>query len=142
MTSVAEHPLTRYDSFSFARANFRSLLDTAGSGRIVLIRRAGGAVAVLSEEHVRSLLVSRVGSPVEMVFEDGAWEAFIPGLPLAAEATSPEVAVDELILALREYAEDWHDHLGRADNHAENWPLVELVGISDDDQLRAWAVGS
>jgi predicted RNase H-like HicB family nuclease len=96
---------------------------------------------VLSEQHVRSLLASRVGSPVEMVFEDGAWAAFIPGLPIATEAASPDEAVDELILALREYAEDWHDHPGRAPNHAENGPLVELIGISDDDQLRAWAVG-
>lgn len=142
MSSAVETPVTRYDSFSSARERFRDLLDTAGSGRIVSVKRPNGAVAVLPEQYVRELLASRIGSPVRMVFEDGAWAALIAGLPLAAEATSPEDAVDELIVALREYVTDWHDHLGVAPNHADNWPLVEFVGISDDDQLRAWATGS
>ncbi|WP_332643126.1 hypothetical protein [Aeromicrobium sp.] len=106
------------------------------------VQRPSGAVAVLPEQHVRALLAFHIGSPVQMVFEDGAWAALIPGLPLAAEAASPDEVIDELIAALREYAIDWHDHLGVAPNHADNWPLVEFVGISDDDQLRAWATGS
>lgn len=142
MSSVIETPVTRYDSFTSARERFRDLLDTAGSGRVVSVKRPSGAVAVLPEQYLRSLLASRVGSPVQMVFEDGAWAALIPGVPLAAEASSPDGAVDELIGALREYVTDWHDHLGVAPNHAENWPLIEFVGISDDDQLRAWVTGS
>lgn len=142
MTSTAENPVTYYDSYSSARARFRDLLDAAGSGRVVSVKRPGGDVAVMPERHVRSLLASRVGSPVQMVFEDDAWAAFIPGLSVAVEAASPEAAVEELIAALREYVVDWHDHLGRAPNHADNWPLIEFVGMSDDDQLRSWAVGS
>lgn len=142
MSSVIETPVTRYDSFSSARDRFRDLLDTAGSGRIVSVKRPNGVVAVLPEQYVRALLASRVGSPVKMVFEDDAWAALIPGLPLAAEATSPDDVVDELIAALREYVTDWHDRLSVAPNHADNWPLVEFVGISDDDQLRAWITGS
>lgn len=29
-----------------------------------------------------------------------------------------------------------------APNHANNWGLVQLVSLSDDDQLRDWLVGS
>lgn len=142
MTAMIDHLTTRYDSFTSARTRFREILDTAGTGRIVSIVRPSGDIAVLREDHVRTLLASYLGSPVQMVHEDGAWAAFIPGLPVAAEATSPDAAIDELIDALRQYAEDWHDHLGTAPNHAPNWPLVEYVGLTHDDELRAWATGA
>ncbi|MGR6924142.1 hypothetical protein ACU635_58600 [[Actinomadura] parvosata] len=63
---------------------------------------------------------------------------FIPGLPIAADGPTVHEAVTELIGALREYADDWHDHLRDAPNHRENRELVRLVGLSDDDQLREW----
>lgn len=142
MSAVVENSATQYESYTSARTRFRDLLDTAASGRVVSVNRPSGVIAVLREDHVRELLAARVGSPVEMVFEDGAWAAFIPGLPLAAEASSPDDVVDELISALREYAEDWYDHLSTVPNHAANWPLIEFVGISSDEQLHAWATGS
>jgi hypothetical protein len=46
-----------------------------------------------------------------------------------------------MVDALREYAEDWQDHLLDAPNHRENWGLVQLISLSDDDQLREWLVG-
>lgn len=142
MTAMIDQPATRYESFTSARARFREILDTAAAGRIVSILRPGGDIAVLREDQVRTLLASHLGSPVQMVHEDGAWAAFIPGLPVAAEATSPDAAIDEMIGVLRDYAEDWHDHLHTAPNHAENWPLVEYVGLSHDEELRAWATGA
>ncbi|BCB87816.1 hypothetical protein [Phytohabitans suffuscus] len=39
-----------------------------------------------------------------------------------------------MVLALREYAEDWQERLLDAPNHAGNWGLVQLVSLSDDDQ--------
>jgi hypothetical protein len=27
-------------------------------------------------------------------------------------------------------------------NHRDNWGLVQLIALSDDDQLRDWLVGS
>ncbi|WP_431927398.1 hypothetical protein [Nonomuraea jabiensis] len=46
-----------------------------------------------------------------------------------------------MVDALREYAEDWQDRLLDAPNHRENWGLVQLISLSDDDQLREWLVG-
>ena len=42
------------------------------------------------------------------------------------------------VLALREYAEDWVDRLFVAPNHAGHWGLVQLVALSDDEQLATW----
>jgi hypothetical protein len=43
---------------------------------------------------------------------------------------------------LRDYAHDWQDHLLNAPNHRGNWGLVQLISLSDDEQLREWLVGS
>jgi hypothetical protein len=47
-----------------------------------------------------------------------------------------------MITALREYADDWQERLLDAPNHRDNWALVQLIGLSNDDQLRDWLVGS
>jgi len=47
-------------------------------------------------------------------------------------------AIDDLALALREYAEDWNARLYQAPNHRGNRAVVELVELSDDTQLRDW----
>ena len=47
-----------------------------------------------------------------------------------------------MVDALREYAQDWQDHLLTAVNHRDNWGLVQLISLSDDEKLREWLVGS
>jgi len=88
--------------------------------------------------------LSRSSAPsrAQVVAEDRGWSVFIPGLPVAADGASFDEAIDEMILALREYAEDWQDRLIDAPNHAGNWGLVQLVSLSNDDQLREWLVGT
>jgi hypothetical protein len=66
---------------------------------------------------------------------------FIPGLPVAADGATFDEAVDEMVEALREYAQDWQDRLLHAPNHRENWGLVQLISLSDDGQLREWLAG-
>ena len=57
------------------------------------------------------------------------------------DADTLDAAIADLIDGLREYAEDWNDHLHTAPNHAGHLSLVELVELSDDDQLRDWLLG-
>jgi hypothetical protein len=76
----------------------------------------------------------------EVVAEVDGWSAFIPGLPIAADGDRFDAAIMELLDALREYAQDWTDHLSAAPNHRGNRQLVELVHGCDDDQLRDWLV--
>ena len=74
----------------------------------------------------------------EVVAEGDGWSILLPGLPLAADGESFEEALDEMVAALREYAEDWADHLRHASNHEQNWSLVQIIDLSSDEQLRDW----
>lgn len=134
--------LTSYDSYSEARAHLKDLLDAAEEGRPATIRRDQARTAVVDVERLRRALVVRSPHKVEAIAEDGAWALLIQGLPIAVEATTLDDAIDDMMDALREYAEDWDDHLRHAPNHAGNWALVQMITLSDDDQLRQWITGS
>ncbi|MFC9254187.1 type II toxin-antitoxin system HicB family antitoxin [Amycolatopsis thailandensis] len=73
-----------------------------------------------------------------MVAERNGWSMTIPGVPVAADGASFDEATDEMIDALRAYAEDWHLRLRGASNHRDNHGLVQLIDKSDDEQLRDW----
>jgi hypothetical protein len=51
-------------------------------------------------------------------------------------------AIDDLIGTLRVYAEDWNDRLYKAPNHAQHRSLVELIELSEDEQLREWLLST
>jgi len=130
----------RFESYSDARAHLKTLLDAAADGRPALVRRAPDLVAVVDAHRLRQALVGIVPS-AEVVAEAGGWSAFVPGVPVAADGSTFDEAVDEMVDALREYAADWEARLRLAPNHARHWPLVQLIAISDDDELRAWLIG-
>ncbi|MDN5747677.1 MAG: prevent-host-death protein [Pseudonocardia sp.] len=129
-----------YDSYTDARTHLKDLLDAAGRGRLATVRRDASTVVVLDAERLRLLLATNV-PPAQVVPEAGGWSVFLPGLPVAADAASFDEAIDEFVDALREYAADWQDRLLDVANHRDNWAVVALVGLSDDDQLRRWLVG-
>jgi predicted RNase H-like HicB family nuclease len=132
--------IVEYEGMGAARKGLQSILDSAEAGMPVRVRRHQNRVAVVDADRLRHLLTS-LGSRAEIVSEDGAWSLFFPGLPIAAEGDSVEEAVDDAVLALREYAEDWVDRLHVAPNHTDNWGLVQLVSLSTDQQLRDWLLG-
>ena len=53
-------------------------------------------------------------------------------------AAAHQMALDDLVDALRDYAADWNDHLHIAANHEANWAVAALVELSTDEQLRSW----
>jgi predicted RNase H-like HicB family nuclease len=130
-----------YDSYTEARAHLKDLLDAAGEGRVATVRRDTGRAAVVDVARLRRYLVSVCPSNAQMVAEAGGWSVFIPGLPVAADGATFDEAIGDMADALREYAEDWQDRLRTAPNHADNWGLVQLIALSDDDELRDWIVG-
>ncbi|HZO65075.1 MAG: hypothetical protein ACRDP9_05995 [Kribbellaceae bacterium] len=129
-----------FDSYSEARAHLKDLLDAAERGRVATVRRDGARSAVVDAARLRFYLASLIPSRAQVVPEGGGWSVFIPGLPISADGSSLDEAVDEMIDALREYSDDWQDHLLDAPNHHENWGLVQLIALSDDSQLRDWLV--
>lgn len=134
-------PAVHYDSYTDARNNLKHLLDAAEHGLVATVRRDAAVTAVLDAGRLRHFLASVVPSRAQVVQEGGGWSVFIPGLPIAADAAIFDDAIGEMIEALREYAQDWQDHLLNAPNHRDNWGLVQLISLSDDDQLRGWLVG-
>jgi prevent-host-death family protein len=135
-------PQVHYDSYTEARNKLKNLLDAAENGQVATVRRDAATAVVVDAERLRHFLASVVPSQAQVVQEAGGWSVFIPGLPVAADGGTFEEAITEMADALREYAEDWQDHLRHALNHRENWGLVQLISLSSDEQLREWLVGS
>lgn len=130
-----------FDSYTDARAHLKALLDAAERGLVATVRRESARTAIVDVERLRHYLATVTSSRAQVVSEAGGWSIFIPGLPVAADGATFDEAVGEMIDALREYAEDWQDHLLDAPNHRDNWGLVQLISLSDDEQLRDWLVG-
>jgi predicted RNase H-like HicB family nuclease len=131
-----------YASYSDARAKLKDLLDAAQRGRVATVRRDDLTAAVVDGERLRYFLANVCASRAQVVAEDGGWSVFIPGLPIAADGATFDAAIEEMIEALREYADDWQDHLLDAPNHRDNWGLVQMIELSTDEQLREWVVGA
>jgi predicted RNase H-like HicB family nuclease len=134
-------PAVHYDSYTDARKNLKDLLDAAESGRVATVRRDSVTTAVLDAARLRHFLASVVPSRAQVVQEAGGWSVFIPGLPIAADGATFDDALTDMTDALREYVDDWQDHLLGAVNHRENWGLVQLISLSSDDELRDWLAG-
>jgi hypothetical protein len=130
--SVLELPATE------ARARFKDVLDAAEGGRATSIIRDRVHFALVDGERLRSALAQLVEADARLVAEAGGWSAFLVGRPISASGNTIEEAIDDLLVAVREYAEDFNDHLSTVPNHAANWQFVQLVALSDDDDLREW----
>lgn len=97
---------------------------------------------VVDADRLRRFLAALSPVRAQVVAEAGGWSVFVPGLPVAADGATFDEAISEVIEALREYAADWQERLAEATNHRDNWRVVQLIALSDDDQLRDWLVGS
>ncbi|MBK0375933.1 prevent-host-death protein [Streptomyces sp. RB110-1] len=131
-----------YESYTEARTHFKDLLDAAGEGRVATVRRDSGRAAVVDVDRLRHYLSLACSARAQAVAESGGWSIFIPGVPVAADGATFDEALSEMVDALREYAEDWQDRLRTAPNHKDHWGLVQLIALSDDQQLTDWLVGN
>jgi predicted RNase H-like HicB family nuclease len=131
-----------FDSYTDARTHLKDILDAAEKGRVATIRRDHARTAVVDVVRLQHVLVTMNQPRAHVVAESEGWSVFIPGLPVAADGSTFDEAITEMITSLREYAEDWQDRLLDTPNHRDNWGLVQLIGLSTDAQLRAWLVGT
>ena len=127
-----------YDTVTEARAHFSALIDAAEAGVPATVRRDRLRAAVVDADRLRHFLVTVRPARAEVVAEAGGWSILLPGLPIAADGETFDQAIDEMVAALREYAEDWADHLRHASNHEKNWGLVQIIDLSSDEELRDW----
>lgn len=127
-----------YQSAREAREHFKDMLDAADVGRPATVARGSRRVAAVDADRLVYFLIKVHPSGAVAVAENDLWSIFIPGLPVAADGVTLDEAVEEMIEALRDYAEDWVERLHSAPNHADNWGLVQIVGLASDEQLREW----
>lgn len=130
-----------FDSYTEARNKLRSVLDAAHQGLVTTVTRDKERFVVQSADARGAELRRLLPASAAVVPEGGGWAAFIPGVPVHGDADTFDDAIDDLIDGLRDYAADWNDRLHTAPNHALHRSLVELVELSNDEQLRDWLVG-
>ncbi|PWC08116.1 prevent-host-death protein [Mycetocola zhujimingii] len=127
-----------YGTFTAARTHLKEVFDANAEGRTVTVRRDGQVSAVVPADKLQALLARTVSPGVRVDREDGRTIALMEGRPFVSEGMNVAEALEDLILSLREYSEDWEARLRHAPNHADNWDLVQLVKLSTDEQLLEW----
>ena len=134
--------MTHFSSLGEARAHLPQLTDAAVSGRPVSYSRRGRRVAAVDAYRLRDALAKLHAARADVFREDGRVGMVISELGLAVEGGTFDDAVTELVIALKEYAVDWGDHLVNAPNHANNWGIVQLIAFSTDAELTGWVRGA
>jgi hypothetical protein len=133
---------SHFDTYTAGRNHFADLLDAARDGRTATVKRDTDRAAVVDANRLRETLAMAPQWRAEIVAEAGGFSVFLPGVPVAVDGPTFEAAIDDMVDALREYAQDWEDRLRQAPNHRSNWGLVQLINLSDDVQLRMWLTGA
>ena len=127
-----------YDTVTEARAHFSALIDAAEAGVPATVQRDKRRGARGDAHRVPQFMVNESPPGAEVVAEAGGWSIMLPGLPIAADGETFDEALDEMVAALREYSQDWTDHLRHASNHQQNWGLVQIIDLSSDEELHDW----
>lgn len=130
-----------FSSYTQARQHLRAVLDAASSGFVTTIDRDDERFLVVSAQRQREDLATLRPANAAVVAEGGGWAVVLPGLPVHGDGDTFDDAIDDAVLALREYAEDWNARLRNAPNHRQHHAVVELVELSTDEQLRDWILG-
>lgn len=133
---------SHFGTFTETRKNLRSVLDNAQAGRVTTVQREAERFAVVDADRLLTALMRLRPARAVVVPEGGGWSAVLPGLPVHGDGLTFEDAVDDLLEALREYADDWNARLLDVPNHREHWAVVALSQLASDDQLRAWLLAA
>ncbi len=114
--------------FTEARSQLSQLYSRiSGGGVEVIERNQERDVVIANASEYRQLLERQAPFRIEVRFGARSVAAWIKGLPVHAEGETVEEALDELALALVDYASTWEKHLRHAPNHEENIGYVRRV---------------
>lgn len=135
--------LLEYSKITKARASISEIYSTVEQHLVVGILREGDApVAVIRRDDLKAALQALSPlSPQVRFSKNGTVSMWIEGLPISSQGSSFDEAGEELIVALRDYAQTWVEELKNYPNHKERWGVANLVLLSDDDELREFLFG-
>lgn len=131
-----------YRSAREAREHFKDLLDAATEGRPATVVRDDRRIAAVDADRLVHFLTSVHAAGVQAVADGDGWSIFLPGVPVSADGATVEEAVEEMVDALRDYADAWTERLRLAPNHEHNWGIVQIVTLASDEQLRDWLLAA
>lgn len=136
--------LLEYRTISAARKAIGEIYNTAERHIAVAITREDDApVAVIRQDHLKEALQALCPLEPQVRFSpDGKVSIWLNGLPVSGQGESFEEAGDELIDSLRDYAKTWVEDLREYPNHKHRWNVVNLVLLSNDDELRTFLFGA
>jgi hypothetical protein len=95
------------------------------------------AELVGGSEPARAHLEAEVHEPIVIRADPAGWSVWFAELPLGAQGATRANAIAAMVNELRLYSASWPD-LARTPEHADNWPLAQLIAVSTDEQLSAW----
>lgn len=135
--------LLEFTKITDARASMREIYDSAERHMAAVVRRENDPpVAVIrSDDLKRALRALCPIDPQVRVAPGGQVSMWIEGMPIAGEGADFEAAGNDLIDSLRAYSVTWVDDLHQFSNHQQRWGLVNLVLLSDDEELRVHLFG-
>jgi hypothetical protein len=111
----------------------------SGKGKIMSVQEAERPSAQLvgGSEPARAHLEAEVHEPIVIREYPAGWSVRFAKQPLAAQGTTRDDAIADMINELRLYSASWPKLAGTPE-HAGNWPLAQLVAVSTTEQLSAW----
>lgn len=130
-----------YPTLRAGRDHLKDVLDAAYEGRPASVTRDRHRVAAVDAGRLAHFLRLARPAQARVVAENDGWTVVVPGLPIAADGGTLAEALDEAVEALRDYADAWSERLRLAPNHSDNWPVVQIIEFSTDDELAAWLRG-
>lgn len=135
--------LLEYRTISAARNAIGEIYNTAERHLAVAITRENDApVAVIRQDHLKKALQALCLLEPQVRFSsDGQVSMWLDGLPVSGQGETFDAAGQEIIDSLREYAKTWVEDLRDYPNHKHRWDVVNLVLLSDDDEMRAFLFG-
>lgn len=135
--------ILEYQSISAARSAISEIYNTAERHLAVGITRENDApIAVIRQDHLKKALQALCLLKPQVRFSaDGQVSMWLDGLPVSGQGENFEVAGEDLINSLRDYAKTWVEDLRNYPNHKHRWDVVNLVLLSSDEEMRAFLFG-
>lgn len=106
-------PSVEFATVTEARAGFKAMFEAAQNGGAGLVHRDGHRFALVDADRIADALHAALPITPEVYFEEDVVGLALPGAPFAAEGNDLEEAAEEMIEALREYAQDWKSSVTR-----------------------------